>query len=171
MAGTDLGNLSDRVEVGRVVGHHGLQGWVKVLSYTDPRESLLDYDPLFIGEVEARNYEGRCHGKGLMIRLVGFADRTACEALIGQSIWIQRSQLPDLPPGEYYWSDLEGCRVVNPSGHEFGRVERLMSTGANDVMVVRGDKELLIPFVHGVYVKSVNLEQKLIQVDWEPDYL
>ncbi|MDJ0655914.1 MAG: ribosome maturation factor RimM [Xanthomonadales bacterium] len=171
MAGTDLGNLSDRVAIGRVVGHHGLQGWLKVLSYTEPRESLLDYRPLIIGEVVANEFEGRRHGKGLMIRVAGFDDRTAAEALLGQTIWIRRSQLPEPEPGEYYWSDLEGCRVTNPAGHEFGQVERMMSTGANDVMVVRGDTETLIPFVVGVYVTSVDLERKLIQVDWEPGYL
>jgi 16S rRNA processing protein RimM len=102
--------------------------------------------------------------------LPGFDDRERAATLVGQQICVGRDQMPPTEEGEYYWADLEGLRVVTTGGRELGRVDRMMETGANDVMVVSGDRERLIPFIQGQYVKRVDLEAELIEVDWDPDF-
>ena len=73
--------------------------------------------------------------------------------------------------GEFYWTDLIGSRVVTTGGVDLGEIERMMETGANDVMVVRGGVERLIPFLFGSVVQSVDLDEGggTVVVDWRPD--
>lgn len=160
-----------RVEVGKIVGIHGLQGWLKLISYCEPREQLFEHRPLLIGNVSITEFEGKVHGKGLLIRLSGYPDRTSVEPFVGNTVSIARSQLPDLPDDEYYWADLEGLQVVNTAGEVLGRIARIMATGANDVLVVNGKRQLLIPFVQGRYVLDVDLEAGEMTVDWAADWL
>jgi 16S rRNA processing protein RimM len=161
----------ERVTLGRIVGIHGLQGWLKVISYTDPREGIFDYRPLIVGDQEEREFIGKVHGKGLLIQFPGREDRTAVESLVNAEIAVSRDQLPELPDGEFFWSDLEGLTVVDLEGRELGRVEVIMPTGANDVIVVQGRKKMMIPFVQGQYVMDVDLEQGRMVVDWSEDWL
>jgi len=83
-------------------------------------------------------------------------------------IAVPREVLPEVDDG-YYWSDLVGLQVVNREGIEFGRVESLLDNGAQSVLVVKGERERLIPFVP-VYVDRVELEAGRILVDWQQDY-
>ena len=166
--------MLDWVILGRVSGLFGLQGWVRVFSHTDPREGIARYHPVFLQrqgqwqpfEIEA----GRAHGAGVVLKFVGCNDRDQATALIQSDIAVRRAQLPPLEPGEYYWSDLEGLRVITLEGIELGTVDYLFATGANDVLVVKGQRERLLPFVKGQVVAEINLEQRLLQVDWDPDF-
>ena len=114
--------------------------------------------------------DGRRHGKGLVAMLEGWENREAGRSLLGVQIAVDRSQLPALAPGEYYWADLIGLRVVNRNAVELGRVDSLMETGSNDVLVVRDDRERLIPYVPGDVVLDIDLASGLIRVDWDPDF-
>ena len=114
--------------------------------------------------------EGHEHGDGLLVRLEGIADRDAAAALRGSEVSLWRSQLPALEEGEYYWSDLEGLGVVTMDGAFLGVVERLFETGANDVMVVRGERERLIPFVMDEVVRRIDLAAARIEVDWDAEF-
>ena len=76
---------------------------------------------------------------------------------------------PPAGDDEFYWTDLEGLRVRNRQGVELGKVDRLFGTGSNDVMVVSGDRQRLIPFTADA-VTSVDLETRVITVDWDPDF-
>jgi len=161
-----------RVSVGRVAGLFGVHGWVKVYSYTRPREAILNYSPW---QVETSSgwrtlavAEGRPQGKGVIARLAGYDDRDAAAGLIGAPISIGIAQLPQAGPHEYYWAALEGLRVVNRAGQDLGRVSHLFETGANDVLVVRGERERLIPFARAV-VERVDLEAGVIRVDWDAE--
>ena len=91
-------------------------------------------------------------------------------ALVGQQIFVGRDQLPPTEEGEYYWFDLEGLEVHTTNGEVLGQVDRMMETGANDVLVIHGDRERLVPYIQGQYVKSVDLEAGQIVVDWDPDF-
>jgi 16S rRNA processing protein RimM len=173
---TDEGDASGRlVTLGRVTGPYGLQGWLKIHSDTDPRDNIVHYAHWWLGrggrwerrEVEA----GRLHGKTVVAKLAGCDDRDAAAAMKGAEIAVRRSQLAaDLAPGEYYWTDLEGLRVVTIEGVALGRVDHLFETGANDVMVVEGERERLLPFVLGQVVREVDLAGGVIRVDWDPDF-
>ena len=135
-------------------------------------EAILDYRPWLLGEQKSpvKIIDGRKQGKGLVALLPGFEDREQAITLVGQQIFVGRDQLPATAEGEYYWSDLEGLEVHTTNGDLLGRVDRLMETGANDVLVVRGDREHLVPFIQGQYIKRVDLEGGLIEVDWDPEF-
>ncbi len=170
--GGDEGRL---VTLGRVTGAHGLQGWIKVYSDTVPRENIASYGHLLLnsgaGWQRWKLSAGRRQGKYVVLKLKGCNDRNAAEGLVGALIAIERDQLPHLDEtGEYYWTDLQGLAVETLSGEPLGRLDHLFETGANDVMVVRGERERLIPFLWGQVVQDVDLAAGLIRVDWDPEF-
>lgn len=163
-----------RILLGRVIGAFGVRGELKLQSFTDPLPAILDYQPWrFVHkgvEREMSGVRGRLTAKGLTITLPDVADRDVADALAGAEVWVPRSRLPAPKPGEYYWVDLEGLRVVNLEGVEFGRVSHLFETSANDVMVVEGDRQRLLPFLLDRYIQSVDFDADLITVDWDADF-
>ncbi len=161
-----------RVVLGHISGFYGVKGWVKVFSETDPRAGILKYSPWLLGPdaKPCRIAEGRQHGKGVIVRLEGCEDREQAAHFIGQEIAIDAGQLPPAQADEPYWIDLEGLAVVTTDGVDLGRVSHVFATGANDVLVVEGERERLIPFVWKDVVKDVDLEQGRIQVDWDPTF-
>jgi 16S rRNA processing protein RimM len=163
-----------RVILGRIAGVYGVRGWVKVFSETKPKENIFDYNPWLINldgswqRIEV--IEGKPHGKGLVAHLAGYDDRDLARKLVGAEIAIERERLPAAAEGEYYWADLVGLKVITLDGTELGVVDHLLETGANDVLVVQGERERLVPFVQGQYVREVDLETGLIKVDWDPEF-
>jgi 16S rRNA processing protein RimM len=160
------------VALGYVCAVHGIKGWVKIRSWTRPMDAILQYQPWLLGEDKkpVKIVDGRKQGKGLAALFPGFDDREQAATLVGSQIFVKREQLPVTDKDEYYWSDLEGLEVKTIDGVLLGRVENLMETGANDVLVIRGDREHLVPFVQGQYVTCVDLENGMIEVDWDPEF-
>lgn len=161
------------VELGRVSAVFGIRGWVKVHSWTRPRDGILDYEHWLLGAdgrwTSRRLVAGKRHGPGVIASLEGIEDRTAAEALVGAVIAVERRQLAQAAAGEYYWRDLVGMKVVNLESVELGSVSELMETGANDVLVVDGERRRLIPFT-GEAVRDVDTEARVIRVDWDEDF-
>ncbi|MDG2374784.1 MAG: ribosome maturation factor RimM [Woeseiaceae bacterium] len=162
------------VILGRISGLFGVRGWIKVHSYTDPCEAILDYATWLIESAgEWRTFEvleGRPHGKTIVARLDGIDDRDAVAEMVQAAIGVDRSDMPVPEDGEYYWSDLEGLTVQKESGEIVGTVAYLIGTGANDVLVVQKDSgEVLLPFVTGEVIKDVDLTGGVVSVDWEWD--
>jgi len=164
---------STPVVLGRISGLFGVRGWVKVFSYTEPREAVLKYKGLLLGRngdwQPIKVAEGQRHGKTVILRLEGVDDRDQAAALIGTEIGAMRSELPEPEDGHYYWLDLIGLKVVHRDGTELGTIKDMLETGANDVMVVEGEQERLIPFIKGRIVINVDLHEKQVDVDWEWD--
>ena len=165
-------SVNKQVALGYISAVHGIKGWVKVHSWTRPMEVILDYQPWLLGEDKrsVKIVDGRKQGKGMAALLPGYDNREQAVALVGQQIFVNRDQMPATASDEYYWSDLEGLEVHTTSGESLGRVERLMETGANDVLVIRGKREHLVPFIQGQYVTRVDLEDGVIEVDWDPEF-
>ncbi len=161
------------VVLGRISGVFGVRGWVKIYSYTEPREAVLQYKDWLLSKKDGWQpvtvAEGKRHGKTVIARIDGIDDRDEAAGHIGRDIGVPREALPKVDDGQYYWSDLEGLLVVRMDGAELGRVAYLLETGANDVMVIEGEQELLVPFVKGEVVIDVDLDEGLIRVDWEWD--
>jgi len=161
----------DRIVLGRITGPFGVRGWVKITSFTDPPEQILDY-PLWRagwpGEDnrELRPAEGRRHGKGLVVRLEGIDDRDAALALAKPELWIERRELPALEEGEHYRADLIGLEVVNLPGERLGRVDHFLDLPAGTVMVVVGERERWLPLGKERLLR-VDLERGRITVDWD----
>jgi 16S rRNA processing protein RimM len=164
--------------LGKIVGVFGVEGWVKLESYAEPRTRIFKYRPWFVTglqggvEKEFESVEGRAQGKGIIARLPGIEDRDAAMSLLGAEIRILRSALPKAKRGEYYWTDLEGVAVRNTEGIEFGQISHLFATGANDVLVARtaDGRERLIPFVTGQVVKEIDLDTGNIVVEWDAEF-
>ncbi len=164
--------------LGRVTGLYGVKGWVKVFSDTDPREGIANYSRWLLkrqhGWQRIDVESGRKQGKYIVVKLAGIDDRDMAATLSGCEIAVTRDQLATARPGEYYWLDLEGLKVATTDGIELGIVDHLFETGANDVLVVReessGGRERLIPYVPGQVVTEVDLQEKRMIVDWDPEF-
>ena len=160
-----------RVVIARISGCYGVRGWVRLKSYTRPMENVFSYVPWLLddgtGEQARMPAETGVAGRGLVVRFEGFNDRDQAAGLVNRDVYILRNQLPELPDGEYYQSDLIGLRVVNTGGAELGTVTDIIETGAQDVLVVTGTGRELIPFVTGRVIRSVDLERQCVCVDWD----
>jgi 16S rRNA processing protein RimM len=159
--------------MGRVAGPFGIKGWIKVQPFTQSIDGLLRYPVWWLGRegrwVESPLEEGSVHGRSLLAKLHGCDDREAAARLKGLEIAVPRSQLPASAEGEHYWSDLVGLQVRNREGVTLGRVAGLIETGANQVLVVEGERERLIPFVDAVVV-AVDVAGGRLTVDWGVDF-
>jgi len=163
------------VTLGRVSGAHGIQGWIKIRSETSPRENIVNYSPWHLlrnGRREVWKVKaGRLQGKAVVAKLEGCDDRNLADALVGAEIMVPRSMLPEITTvGEFYWADLVGLTVRTVEGVELGRIDRLFETGSNDVMVVQGDRERLVPYIWEQVVRDVDLQAGTMLVDWDPDF-
>ena len=163
------------ITVGRLHGAFGVRGEVKLESFTDPLRSIARYQPWIL--LDARGIERACEGvrvreggKGLIATMPGIEDKDAADALRGTEVLVPRSALPPPAEGEFYWVDLEGLRVVNVEGTDFGIVSHLFASGANDVLVAQGERERMIPFVQPDYIRSVDFEAGVVTVDWDADF-
>ncbi len=177
-------NDSAFITVGKIGAPYGVRGWVKVQSFTESIENILDYDPWYFDTkgstsrtspesaawIEAPLLEAKTHAKGIIARFEGCADRDAALLMGGQEIAIRRDQLPEPGQDEYYWIDLQGLKVKTLDNVLLGTVDHIEATGANDVLVVKGERERLIPYVMDHIVHEVNLEAGFIRVDWDPDF-
>ncbi len=160
--------------VGKISGVYGIKGWVKVHSYTEDRENILNYSPWQLQKAKQSKIlnvlTGRQQGKTIVASLEGIEDRNDAELLVGWDIFVGSEQLPQAENGEYYWADLVGLKVVTKKGIDLGNIDYLIETGANDVLVVIGDKERLIPFLQQQTVIRIDLKEGLMVVDWDPDF-
>jgi 16S rRNA processing protein RimM len=155
------------VELGRVVGVFGVRGWIRLRSHTVPPEGILRYRHWHITGREWRVAEGRLQGDTIVAGLEGLADRDAALLLRGATVEVARSALPKPKKGEFYWIDVLGSEVVSTTGAKLGTLQSVTSNGAQDVMVVAGEVERLIPFVVGPIVQNVDPVAKRILVEWD----
>jgi len=157
--------------MGRVRAAHGLKGWIKIQPFTQEKEGLLDYPEWWLGGEgqwqQHRVAESAVHGSTVVARLDGFIDRNAAAGLRGRDVAVPRAAMPENREGEFYWNDLLGMEVRNRNASKLGLVAKILETGANTVLVVHGDTELLVPFIQDVVV-NVDLKARQLVVDWEP---
>ena len=161
-----------KIIVGQINGIFGVQGWVKIFSHTDPRENIFQYSPWLLKvkgewkEIKLADFKVQAGGKALVAKLENIHDRDEAREFMGCEIAILNSQL-DRSDDEYLWIDLIGCTVINQDNVEMGKVSELIETGQHDVLRVKGEFGDLIPFVMEEFILSVDVENKVIRVDWE----
>jgi 16S rRNA processing protein RimM len=159
--------------MGRISAPFGVKGWVKVQPNTAAARNLLAYTTWWVeGDGDWRNFavaEARVQGRTVVAKLEGCEDRDAAAALRGKHVAVPRAALPGTRSGEYYWADLIGLAVVNGAGQALGRIAGLLRTGANDVLVVAGERERLIPFIADV-IREVDLAAGVMRVEWDADF-
>ena len=171
---------TQHVVLGRLTSPHGVKGWLKVYSYTSPAQGIFDY-PVWVlsmqGQRQSRRLlDARPQGKSLVVRLEGIDTRELAEQWAGAEVSIEKTALPELDSGEYYWHQLEGLEVETCDGVKLGRVDHLFETGANDVLVVKpsegslDDRERLLPFLPDDVIVQVDLAGRFMIVDWDPAF-
>jgi len=191
----------ERILLGHVTGVSGLKGWVKVHSDTSPRENIVAYPSWWLEQAgkwhRVNVMDGRPQGKTIVAHLEGVATPEQASELIGAKIAVERSAMPVLKTGEFYWTDLVGMQVQTVEGVYVGTACRLFETGANDVLVVtderlvcdpdstesadkpaggkadagsRSKKEVLVPWLVPEVIRDVDMENRIITVDWDPDF-
>lgn len=175
-----MSKSDDFIVLGKISSVYGIKGWVKVYSFTEPMEQILEYGDWTLRQGDRSQLvevdKGRSHGKGMVAHLKGVDDREIAKQFSGYEICVPRSKLPELPDDEYYWYELEGMSVVNSQDVNLGKVSHMMNAGAsNDVLVVKGNsdsvdhKERLIPYVDQ-FVLNIDREKGLISVDWDSEF-
>lgn len=163
------------IVVGCLGSPHGIQGWLKLFSYTQPPNNILNYPNWYLQTksgwqpIVPEATQAEASAKHIRIKLVGCDSPEQARLYTNTLIAVTRDQFPDLGSDDYYWSDLEGLAVVNTRGIALGQVDHLFSTGSNDVLVVKGERERLLPYITDVVLK-VDLEARQILVDWEEDF-
>lgn len=181
--GSDTKKRSNLIDVGRITTVFGVKGWVKINSQTEPIENIFSYSPWWLktrhGVKSVEVKEFRPHGKGLVALIKGVEDRDQAQELCQVNIAVERAQMAELESGEYYWHELEGLAVISEFEGQvsrLGTVDRILETGANDVLVVKSDEssiddnERLVPYLPGQFVTSIDLDAGEIRVDWDPDF-
>ncbi len=145
-----------------------------MFSYTEPRANILSYRQWLLTKGDQiqsiKLVDGQIQGKGVIAQIDGITDRDQAFSLLGRDVYVSHEQLPAPEEGEYYWSDLIGLDVQNMEGFQLGKVATLFETGANDVLLVKGERERAIPFLQGQTVKSIDLTAGKMIVDWDADF-
>ncbi len=159
--------------MGRIVAPFGVKGWIKVQPFTATAENLLAYTAWWLDHDDNwREYQvtgSKVQGRAVVAKLEGCDDRNAAALFRSKQVAVPRDAFPNTAANEFYWTDLIGLNVVNNAAQDFGRVVRMLQTGANDVLVVHGERERLIPFIADV-IRQVDLAGGVIRVDWGADY-
>ncbi|AKP73797.1 Ribosome maturation factor RimM [Piscirickettsia salmonis] len=163
----------NKVIVGRFGAAHGVCGEIKVHSFTEQKAAILDYRPWFIYQgkewQEIPVCSNRISGKDILASIHGCQDRDIVKRYTNCDIYVTRDQLPELDEGDVYWADLEGLNVLTVEGQRLGTIGSMLETGANDVMVINGEVEHLVPYLDHVVIK-VDLKAQQMIVDWDPKY-
>lgn len=148
----------------------GVRGWVKLRSFTEPPDRLLQHRRVQLGlggswTVYRIEDSGRSGGQ-LTAKLSGVNDRTGAQALRGAKVGVPRSELPQRDDKDFYRADLIGCEVVNLSGMHLGKVQHFIESPAQVLMVVRGEREYWVPAVPQ-HLRRVDLAARQVVVDWD----
>ena len=163
--------MNEFVVMGKVVGSHGIKGWLKIQPFTEELKTLGKFSSWFVSQNENEWKEFKVEsssiqGRTVLAKIENINNRNDADVLRGFLIGISKIDLPILAKGKYYWSDLIGLEVINQTGFNFGTIESIMETGSNDVLVIKNEKETLIPYLDNVIIK-IDLEKKNIMVDWD----
>ena len=174
----------NRVILGKVTSAHGVLGWNKIYSWTQPVHNIFLY-PKWLLKLsdntfkEVTNEQTRCKGKILYARFKNCSDRNKAEEFVNAEIFVDKKELATLDHDEYYWHELEGLTVLlknqNQDYVNIGEIAYMLDTGANDVMVVKptaeslDNKERLIPWIQTV-ILQVDLKKQLVNASWNPDF-
>ena len=160
--------------MGKIVSSHGIKGWLKIYPFTENVATLNDYSDWLVSKDEKvwlryKVEKTIIKNKSILVKFTDLNNRNDSDSLNKNIVGIERSDLPELSPNTFYWSDLIGLDVINKKNIYYGVVDNMMETGSNDVIIVKGKKEILIPYLPDVVIK-VDLEAKKILVDWDEEY-
>lgn len=169
-----MNNQENWIIIARFGRPHGVKGFVTVHSFTEPRDNVLKYADwhAFINHKwqPIKLLHAEVQSKSIIVQIEGYPGRDSAAHLTNVEIAVQKDQLKELEPGEYYWHQLIGMNVINQKGESFGKVIEIIPTGSNDVLVVEGDKKHFIPYLLGQFILDIDANQQVITVEWDLDF-
>lgn len=169
-----MSKQEDWIVVGRFGRPHGVKGLVTVYSFTEPRDNILSYTDWFAFLNNCwqpvKLLSAQIHNKIIVAQIEGYSERELAAHLTNVEIAVHKDQLAPLAPGEYYWHQLIGMKVINQQGLLFGEVIEVLPTGSNDVLIVQGGKRHLIPYLPGQFITDIDNNTKIIIVNWDMDF-
>ncbi len=165
---------SKRVIIGCLGAVHGVRGWLKIHSYTDPITNILEYPNW---QIQHKNQwrpldveDSKINNNTILIKIRDINDRDIAKTYTNDLIAINREALPEPGENEYYWSDLIGLNVTNTAGIMLGKIVEMRDTGANDIIIIQGEKRRhLVPYLNHV-IQSIDLDKQQMIVDWDDDF-
>lgn len=175
------GETSSRVVVAKITTVYGVKGWVKIHSFTQPMQNFLEYGHCQVRKnghwQELEIDQSRIHGKGIVAHISGVDDREQARDYCGLELSVAVDELPALQDDEFYWHQLVGLAVYTSRDQQLlGKVDHLIETGANDVLVVKpckgsiDDRERLIPYLPGQYIGAIELDEGRLTAEWDPEF-
>ncbi len=157
--------------MGQVIAPFGIKGWLRIRTFTEEIDALASFDywwlQLASGWKRFQLADTEIGNKGMTALFADIFDRTQAETLRNAQIALARSEFPQLRNDEFYWADLIGFAVTTPSQETIGVLDGLLETSSAAVLVVKGEREHLIP---AALIIEVDMTGKTIRADWEIDY-
>jgi 16S rRNA processing protein RimM len=156
--------------IGRIVGVHGLKGILKVHSYAESPDVFCAGSLIFLKKEDDRSLSysitmAKPHKRTVLLSLDGVSTVDMAKELVGAGLFLERTQLPELEEGTYYWHDIVGLSVFAIDEEYLGQVDSIIPTGSNDVLVVKNsDREILIPALESV-VLEIDFKSKMMRID------
>ncbi len=161
-----------KIIMGRFGAPHGIKGAIKLHSWSTPTENIFNYSPWYLkanGEWRTVAPKLLSQGNHLITAIEDISDREAAATLTNLDIYVDRTQLPQLSPGQYYWSDLAGMDVMTECKNMLGKVAYVFNTGSNDILAVQGERERMLPFLPETVV-DIDMHNNTILVNWDPSF-
>ena len=158
----------EKILIAKIQANQGLNGWLKIYSYSENKEKFSSYTHFFV--LHNKNYdqldiENIIIDKSIKIKFHSINSREESERFIGKNLYVENDQLEKLNDNEYYWKDLIGLDVYLEEGKKIGVISDIIETGSNDVLVIQGEKELLIPYIYGESIKNIFLNDNRVVID------
>lgn len=162
--------------IGKVGKPYGILGWVTVFSFAEEKEKIFTYLPWFFFKENTWNYiiveDWKKYKNNFIIRIKGISDRSIIKNFTNSSIMISKNTLPELKKNNYYWHDIINCQVFNMENNYLGQVKNIIRTKNNDILIIKNSiqvfkKNILIPFIENKIIKNININDKLIIVQWK----
>ncbi len=150
------------LEAGEIVGTHGIHGEVKILPWADSPDFLLNFDTYYIKGTPRRVLSARVHKTCVLAKLEGVETPEQASLLRKQVVSIDRTEV-SLPEGSVFIADLLGCKALDEDGQELGTIRDVLTMSANDVYVVKGAKQYMIPAVKE-FVREINVAEGYVRV-------
>ena len=161
-------NLNKKILIAKIQAHQGLNGWLKVYSYSETKQKFSEYKYFFIqkdNNTIRLDIEDISIGKSIKVKFKNFNCREDSEEYIGEEIFINENQLDVLEENQFYWNEIIGLTAYLNNGKKIGIVSDIIETGSNDVLVIKGKEEILVPYVFGESVMEVAVEEKKIIIN------
>lgn len=161
-------NLNNKILIAKIQAHQGLNGWLKVYSYSETKQKFSEYKYFFIqkdNNTIRLDIEDISIGKSIKVKFKNFNCREDSQDYIGEEIFINEDQLDVLEANQFYWNELIGLTAYLNNGKKIGIVSDIIETGSNDVLVIKGEEEILVPYVFGESVMEVVVKEKKIIIN------